>query len=178
LGIFRETGMSPSEADDQDQPDATITVKLTEQDIKDAARLFHLLAEPGGGGNGPFGFVPVARPPEAGNDREALVARARILFNSRQLRDRYFGKALFGEPAWDILLLLYIAEQSLGRLTATRLAEQIGTPLTTVVRWLNHLELEQFVERQDHPTDRRIMFIKLLAKGRSALDSYLESIPG
>jgi DNA-binding MarR family transcriptional regulator len=170
--------MPRHKGNDPDESGTTKTVKLTEQDLRDAARLFRLLADSEATGSAPLGFVPVAKPPGANEDRERLVARARILFNNRRLRDRYLDKAIFGEPAWDILLLLYIAEQSLGRMSATKLADEIDAPLTTVVRWLNHLEMERLIERHGHPTDRRIMFIKLLEKGRNALDSYLASISG
>ena len=154
------------------------TVTLSESDLKAAARLFRLLADPTLLADEMPELFPAAE--KAGNraDRETLVSRARIVFNSRRLRERYFDSQLFGEPAWDILLLLYIADQSSERLTATRLGELIHVPPTSVARWLNHLEAAQFIERQAHPTDRRIIFLKLLEKGRAQLDSYLGSIPG
>jgi hypothetical protein len=34
----------------------------------------------------------------------------------------------FGEPAWDMLLALYVSEQSAGRLTMSRLAELVEAP--------------------------------------------------
>jgi DNA-binding MarR family transcriptional regulator len=169
--------MGHPETNDLGDTDATKTVTLTERDVRDAARLFRLLADPTLAGGMPALF-PVPIQTGLGTGQEALISKARIVLNSRRLRERYFASELFGEPAWDILLSLYIAEQSSGRMTTSRLAEQIQTPMTTVVRWLNHLEADQLIERQAHPTDRRTAFIKLLKKGRAALDSYLGSIPG
>jgi hypothetical protein len=144
---------------DPGETDVTKTVTLTERDVSDAARLFRLLGDPLLLASGMSEFFPT--PEETGTraDEEMLVSRARIVFNGRRLRERYFDSQLFGEPAWDILLLLYIAEQSSARLTATRLGELIQTPLTTVTRWLNHLEIAQLIERQAHPTDGRSVFI-------------------
>lgn len=156
--------------------EVTKTVMLSEKDLRAAARLFRLLADPTLLGM-PDLFSATGSP-GASADRETLVSRARIVFNSRRLRERYFDSQLFGEPAWDILLLLYISEQSSARMTATSLGELVHTPPTTVARWLNHLEMAELIERQDHPTDRRTVFIKLREKGRAALNSYLGSIPG
>jgi hypothetical protein len=38
-----------------------------------------------------------------------VVEEARRHYRLRRMRDQEFGPALFGEPAWDILLDLYIA---------------------------------------------------------------------
>lgn len=150
------------------------TVNLTEKDVKDAARLLRLLAA-----NGLPDLIPAGRKsPNVAPDREALISRARILFNSRRLRERHFNRSIFGEPAWEILLILYIAEHSEGRLTTSRLADWIKTPLTTVLRWLDYLAREGLIERQPHPTDRRTVFISLLDKARIAMDAYLGAVAG
>lgn len=166
--------MPSSEENSSNKAAVAKTVSLTEKDMKDAARLFRLLADPM--------LLATAIPDLAAapgaQDRESLVSRARIVLNCRKLRERYFKPVIFGEPAWDILLVLYIAEHSSGKPTMTRLAEWIDTPLSTVVRWMNFLEEERLVERQGHPTDKRTVFVRLLEKGRNALDSYLGAVPG
>jgi DNA-binding MarR family transcriptional regulator len=152
---------------------------LTEKDVRDAARLFRLIADPAMLGNVLPAFFPPAGESEAGvTDRQLLVSRARVLINARRVRERYFHHDLFGEPAWEILLALYIAEESGARFTTGKLAEWIGAPLSTVVRWIRTLEEKSLVERADHPTDRRITFIRLLEKGRKGLDAYLGLLPG
>ena len=44
--------------------------------------------------------------PEAGQTLRAVAER---LYAERRRRDEYFPPALFGEPAWDLLLTLFIA---------------------------------------------------------------------
>jgi hypothetical protein len=44
--------------------------------------------------------------PEAGQTLRAVAER---LLAERRKRDEYFPAALFGEPAWDLLLALFIA---------------------------------------------------------------------
>lgn len=165
--------MPKSEAADPAGAETVKTVTLSEKDIRDAARLFRLLADPAFAGGLPD-FLSAA---PGTTHRETLISRARIVLNSRRLRQRYFNRIMFGEPAWDILLMLYASEHSSGRLTISRLAEWVETPLTTVVRWVNFLEEEGLVRRQAHPTDRRTVFINLREKGRAALDAYLGMIP-
>lgn len=166
--------MPKSEATDPGGQETAKTVTLSEKDIRDAARLFRLLADPALVPNGLTEFMAAA---PATGDREVLASRARIVLNARRRREQFFNPIIFGEPAWDILLMLYASEQSSGRLTMSRLAEWVETPLTTVVRWVKFLEEEGLVRRQPHPTDRRTVFIELLEKGRGALDSYLGMLP-
>jgi predicted transcriptional regulator len=44
--------------------------------------------------------------PEAGQTLRAVAER---LYEERRRRDEYFPPSLFGEPAWDLLLTLFIA---------------------------------------------------------------------
>lgn len=171
--------MPDSERSQASEAEAAKTVTLTDKDVRDAARLFRLLANPAMLEDAlPALFPPSGGPASAVPDRQSLVARARIVLNARRIRERHFHRDLFGEPAWEILLALYIAEDSDARFTTGRLAEWIGAPLSTVVRWVNTLEEQSLVERIDHPTDRRIVFIRLLEAGRKALDAYLGALPG
>lgn len=167
--------MPKSEAREPNRTEVAKTVTLTEKDIRDAARLLRLLGDPALAATGLSDLLSAT---SGATDRETLVSRARIVLSARRLRERYFNRIMFGEPAWDMLLALYVSEQSAGRLTMSRLSELVETPLTTVVRWVNILEEQRLVERQAHPTDRRTVFIRLLEKGRAALDSYLGMIPG
>ena len=154
------------------------TVTLTEQDLKDAARLFRLFSDPALLGNMCPADVAADSSTSAGSDRQQLLAKARLVLSSRRAREQHFHRDLFGEPAWDILLALSVTEEAGARFTVSKLAECIRAPLSTAVRWVKTLEENSLVGRFDHPTDRRITFIRLLDKGRSALDAYLNGLPG
>lgn len=155
------------------------TVSLTEKDVRDAARLFRLISDGTPWANLLFSDTEVARRASAESiSRDELIARARSVLQTRRLRARHFNRVMFAEPAWDMLLLLYLADSSEGRQTIGQLAELIDTPLTTVLRWVGYLEKEHLVERKDHPTDRRMVFIRLTKKGRTALEAFLAEVPG
>src|SRR4051794_19728001 len=71
-------------------------------------------------------------PPQVGRDN--LIARARAILSERNRRTQFLNRAIFGEPAWDMLLGLYVLDGqpvSIGKLVNT-----VGEPKTTALRWL------------------------------------------
>jgi DNA-binding MarR family transcriptional regulator len=109
-----------------------------------------------------------------GSDRPSqLLKRARLILARRQARLRFFNPAMFGEPAWDILLQLYVSQGLGARQTVTSLAQTAGAPASSAIRWLHYLEKERLIERRPHPNDRRIIFIQLTQKATGELEQYL-----
>lgn len=153
-------------------PEGT-TVTLSGKDVEDVTRLLRLLAsdEKSSDVNGP-------RVVQEAEDRSAqwLLSKARKVIRDRQLRTEYFNPAMFGEGAWDILLILYVTDSAGARQTRASLARRLAMPASTVHRWIDYLEKERFVQRDAHPTDKRTSFVRLLDKGRRALDDYLLAI--
>jgi DNA-binding MarR family transcriptional regulator len=82
---------------------------------------------------------------------------------------------MFSEPAWEMLLNLYAAEGA-GRLTVSGLALQSGSSKATALRWIDYLEHERLIEREAHPTDQRVAFVKLTEEGKEALGGYLSDV--
>jgi DNA-binding MarR family transcriptional regulator len=58
----------------------------------------------------------------------------------RRARTRIFGKNLFSDPAWDILLVLYAAKLAKRTLKLTELTNVLDTPSSTVARWVATLK--------------------------------------
>ena len=116
-------------------------------------------------------FPRSSREPGA-KQRDRLVGQALQLLELRNRRAQLFGKAMFGEPAWEMLLLLYAGEGG-ERQTAIRLAQRSGASRATALRWIDYLVHQNLVTREPHPTDRRATFVQLSEKGRQALDEFL-----
>ena len=135
------------------------TVKLSERDRSDAARLLTLLL----------------------NDETAqeqrrdvdLVSLAEAIIEDRRRRSEIFNPSMFGEPGWELLLTLFVMDQRGPKLTIGRLAQVAGTKLTTALRWLDYLEDQNLVRREMHPNDARTAFIELTDKARESLRLYL-----
>lgn len=138
------------------ETDESRRVTLSARDIRDAVRLFGRLAEYQEGEEG---------------GRALLVSRARRHLAERRKRIGIFGVSMFGEPAWDILLVLY-TEGGRQRQTVGTLANLAGHAPTTAIRWLDYLETQGFARREAHPVDRRSWFIELTDKAYRALDTY------
>ena len=83
----------------------------------------------------------------------AAVEEARRHYRLRRRRDQEFGPKLFGEPAWDLLLDLYIAasDPRLVSVVSASMAASVSTQDTT--RWLTILEEQGLVERFESGTD-------------------------
>ncbi len=147
------------------------TIKLSRRDLSAARRLMRLLA---GAEREAADELMLAPPPgrAATTERASLVARAREEFHERRRRGAVFGQSMFGEPAWDMLLTLYILDISGQRQTIGALLNFSGTPSTTAKRWLDYLVAHDLVRREEHPTDRRTAFVALSAKARDKLDLY------
>jgi DNA-binding MarR family transcriptional regulator len=168
--------MQDHEQPDSDKRARKRTITLSEKDLQDVARLFELLVDPATLRE-TFTGLPSGGSQSLSPDRKQLHSRALRELRSRRSREQYFDRYLFGEPAWEILLALYINEDVGARLTTSMLAEFVALPMSTVIRWLGALEQAALVGRDDHPTDRRKVFIRLLDQGRKALDTYFGSMP-
>jgi DNA-binding MarR family transcriptional regulator len=107
---------------------------------------------------------------------DELAELARRIMRSRSNRTKHFAPAMFGEPAWDMLLALYIAAAESKRLSVTQLTSFSGSPQATALRWLEYLSKQELVAREPHSRDGRVYYIDLTDKGRSALNDYLTAI--
>ena len=97
------------------------------------------------------------------------------LYELQRMRGRYLPENFFGEPAWDLLLTLYV-EAGERPLTATGSAQVTNTPETTALRWVETLECAGLIASGTHPTDKRLRLLSLSLHGRAMMDQYLTTI--
>lgn len=108
--------------------------------------------------------------------RSAYLAIARTLYAARRKREAFIDLDLFGEPAWDILLNLYIAERERQAALTTKSCIDGTATQTTGLRALYRLETLGYVTRRSDAMDRRSTLVRLTARGKMAMDSYIASI--
>jgi len=121
----------------------------------------------------------VAPPPEAFAERDrSLRAIARAAYRSRQERRRHLPERLFSEPAWDMLLELFVAALD-GKQVATKgLCGASGVPPSTASRYIDLLEETGLAVRHEDAEDARRMFVAITPRGEQAMTRYLESLLG
>ena len=98
---------------------------------------------------------------------DAALASARSAFALRRRRAKHFCSELFGEGAWDALLLLFVEDRPGNGWTANAIAEAIGLPTSTTVRWLGVLRQESLVELVANASDEPCFAIS--ARGRASM---------
>lgn len=77
------------------------------------------------------------------NDHAASLAAAMLDF--RRSRSKILPADLFAEPAWDLLLELFVADAQGRRLTARQVCDRSGISSYVMARWLMHLSQSGFV---------------------------------
>lgn len=104
-----------------------------------------------------------------------LIERARAVIQERKRRTDFLSKAMFGEPAWEILLQLYVSSGS--RITIGEIVNLIGEPKTTTLRWIDYLEEKRLISKGSDPFDGRLTYVHLVERGRGVLDAYFGNSP-
>lgn len=107
--------------------------------------------------------------PYSGEELEQLAS---AIMAARRDRGQLFGQHLFADPAWDILLVLTIAECRQRRMTITQLCDRIDVPMTTALRWIANMTDEGLLVRRDDMTDKRRKFIALAPETRQKMIHY------
>ena len=118
--------------------------------------------------------LPADRSDGAVAERPNRRAQAARLLEERRLRRDYLPEELFHEPAWDMLLALYLAHIDRRTLNVKTLVACADAPVTTSQRWIDHLAKLKLVDRVIDPMDRRRIEVSLSDHGADAVGRYLD----
>lgn len=115
-------------------------------------------------------------PQSAHQDHPIWVELARQTYDDRRRRNKIFrSDELFGEPAWDILLDLFIAAKERRRVSVTSACIGSAVPSTTALRWISILEREGLLTREADPGDARRVYVRLSPRGYEAMLEYFSA---
>lgn len=105
--------------------------------------------------------------------REFLLRMAQATMRLRELRQRFLNPAMFGEPAFDLLLALYVTGASRTPLSVRALSPMIGFPESTIARWLRFLVDDGLaLSAEVESGDPGGIAAAITEEGRAALDDY------
>jgi DNA-binding MarR family transcriptional regulator len=121
-----------------------------------------------------FGSMAEVSGSEDTSETKKLVAK--LILRERRRRNDFFRSELFGEPAWDMLLELYVHHLDQSRISVSGLCSFAGVPATTALRWIGNLERAGLVMRRKDFMDGRRFWIELTSDGITAVDRYFDGL--
>lgn len=115
----------------------------------------------------------VVAPGTPGNEASQLAAVALAEYTNRRRRDQYFQADMFAEPAWDMLLDLYVQHYRKRPVSVHSLCIAAAVPATTALRWITKLIDHDLVLRQPSSIDNRVIHVSLTQRGVDEMEEYL-----
>lgn len=88
-------------------------------------------------------------------DQAEMLLSARRAYATRRRRQQLLPRNLFGEPSWDILLGLFIAQLEGMRPSTLDCCAAAGVPTNVALRWVSILEGERLVIREPSQHDEQ-----------------------
>lgn len=101
---------------------------------------------------------------------------AKQLLRLKQARRQVLAETGEADPAWDLLVALYVAKDN--KMGSTILGETAMIAPTTTLRWLVELEKQGLVSRRVNRRDRRVVLVSLTDKGKRAVGATFEAAIG
>jgi DNA-binding MarR family transcriptional regulator len=99
---------------------------------------------------------------------------ARRVLRVRQQRNTILGADSFRDPAWDMLLDLYVQDSGATGTMVSALCIASGVPQTTALRYIYRLEQLGLVKTTGHPTDQRRTMVSLTEGARPKIERLLD----
>lgn len=137
-------------------PNKTVLVEVSEDDARAARSLLTLIS--------------------SADSQPGSLELARNLILSLTERRHFFDCSMFGDPAWDMLITLFVASSERRELSVTSLIFSVATAQTTGLRWIQVLERARLVARRHCPTDGRRVIVELTGSADEKLRAYFNRI--
>ena len=114
----------------------------------------------------------------ADHGHECATARARAerLYAERRRRDALFPDGLFGEPAWDLLLAMFVARDRNQAMILCKAYKAAGVTDTTGRRLLDRMEADGLITRRRAPRSRKMRIVELTDRAVERLTDYLANV--
>jgi len=102
-----------------------------------------------------------ARDYRESRDRVSNLEIAEGILEARRLREDLFGPEMFADPAWDMLLHLFVHAERGKPVPVSCLCVLSEVPQSTALRWIDTLGNAGLVSRRPDPQDARRNLIEL-----------------
>lgn len=113
--------------------------------------------------------------------RQNLTEAAEIMYRFRRRREELmtarFGSDIFADPAWDIILDLYIHNSKNQDVSVTSTCAAAMVPITTALRYITVLSDRGLIERTKNPRDGRSYLLRLSPEAVRIVEAMLAELP-
>jgi|GEM_PF-2209648 len=104
--------------------------------------------------------------------QDGMADSARREYRDRRERERVFGSGIAADPAWDILLDLFIAREEGRDVTVFSVSAATAVAEGTVLRCIAHLVEAKLIARGPHSSDPRSIFLTLTDRAAGMMSDY------
>lgn len=104
------------------------------------------------------------------------VELVRNVIRLRRIRSKIFPEELFADPAWDILLVLFLMDLEGREIAVSPLCEAADAPPSTVLRWIRTLAERGLVIRRPDIHDGRRILVELTPHARELLCHFFADL--
>lgn len=104
------------------------------------------------------------------------IAQVEMLLKIRDIRGSYLPSDVFGDPAWFMILDLYLSGLRGRKISVTSLCLASGSTQTTSLRRVSDLVRLGIVVREEDPRDRRRAYLILSKEARVHLETMLDRL--
>ena len=102
-----------------------------------------------------------------------LKTIAQAWVHALRARNATFPRALFADPAWNMLLDLYLAKCDDKEISVSSVCIAASVPATTALRWIGTLEKHGLVVSDAHPWDGRKRLVRISNTGATLVETAL-----
>jgi DNA repair protein RadC len=123
--------------------------------------------------------IPLLRSPDPPAASDVALENAKATLRRRMLRDQLFGAPeLFGDPAWEMLIDIFIHECEGNPLPVSSLCVTPSIPMSSALRLCQKLCDAGIIYRVPDPGDGRRSFVSLAPEIAHRIRAYFEEGPG
>ena len=107
------------------------------------------------------GVVPDGHNGTLSRSNQDLTQTVKRILRFRDLRNEVFDGHLFADPAWDMLLEIFMCDLTQQRISVSAACAGSRVPATTGLRWAKLLERRGLITRRNDPLDSRRVHLSL-----------------
>lgn len=113
--------------------------------------------------------------PQANEPDTSAATFARLLLKINRAQCRVMGDdaGIFGDPAWNIMLDLYVSQHDARGVTVGDACIASGAPTTTGLRYIERLVSMRLIERHNGRHDARVKELRLTEMGLAKMSAML-----